>query len=321
VDNDGHMDVLAAAMGDSAIWWYQNDGAGAFVKYLISDEVPAARSVAYGDFNGDGHLDAVSGSSEVDQGNTDDGMVAWYESDGASPPQFTKHVISDDVPGQRSIVVADLDGDGDLDVGGCSRLDGTVAFYENTGGKKGYGGTYGGGSYGGGSYGGDTEFVKHVASNETLSAFGIAACDVDLDGIDDMISASPQLHEIAWYKLEDDGSFTKHVIYEGANGAFRLACGDVDGDGDYDIFSADNQGGTVGFYENLCTSPDESSSSWKKNTVTCGEEVPDFEVHVVTSILDSPRSVALGDLDGDGFLDLLSASVDDDTVAWYQNKC
>jgi len=307
MDDDGDLDVLSASLGDSTIAWYMNDGDGGFMKYVISDEAFSARSVAAGDLNGDGILDAASGSSETTMGNETDGKLAWYKSDGGSPPTWETYVIADP-PGQRDVVIADLDGDGDMDIGGCSRLDHTVAFYEN--------------------YDGEGNFIKHVASNETLSAYGITACDLDLDGIDDMIAASPQLHEVAWYKLEDDGSFTRYVIGEGALGAFRVACGDVDGDGDYDVFSADNQGGTISFYENKCTTPkkvwseSEDGDEWEeKPSCRRNQKVPKFEAHIITSILDTPRSVALGDLDGDSDLDVLSASSGDEKVAWYENEC
>jgi len=309
MDDDGDMDVLSASLLDLTIALYTNDGTGSFAKSIIADDLPGARSVEVGDINGDGIPDVAAAGSEADQGSMTDGSVVWYASSGGSPLEWTKQIITTDAPGQRGIVIADLDGDGDLDVGANSRLDGTVAMYANDDGKG-------------------SAWTKVVASNTTNNAYGIAACDLDLDGVDDIISASPELAEIAWFKFEEDGAFSKYVIYDGALGAFRVTCGDVDGDGDYDVFSADNEGNTIGFYENKCTTPkrtwseSEDGDEWEeKPSCRRNQKVPKFEAHIITSILDTPRSVALGDLDGDGFLDLLSASVDDDTVAWYQNKC
>jgi hypothetical protein len=43
------------------------------------------------------------------------------------------------------------------------------------------------------------------------------------------------------------------------------------------------------------------------------------EQQVITSLVDGAYSVYAADLDGDGDVDVLSASYNDDTVAWYQN--
>ena len=41
--------------------------------------------------------------------------------------------------------------------------------------------------------------------------------------------------------------------------------------------------------------------------------------HVITTSADSVFSVFAIDIDGDGDTDVLSASANDDTVAWYEN--
>merc|ERR1711977_209199 len=44
-----------------------------------------------------------------------------------------------------------------------------------------------------------------------------------------------------------------------------------------------------------------------------------FTKHAITTSADDARSVYAIDVDGDGDLDVLSASFRDDTVAWYEN--
>jgi hypothetical protein len=46
-----------------------------------------------------------------------------------------------------------------------------------------------------------------------------------------------------------------------------------------------------------------------------------FAERVITTLADDPYAVVAIDVDGDGDVDALSASKDDDTVAWYENDC
>ena len=66
------------------------------------------------------------------------------------------------------------------------------------------------------------------------------AADVDGDGDMDVLSASQNDDEIAWYENTDGaGSFgPQQVISNLANGASSVFAADVDGDGDMDVFSA-----------------------------------------------------------------------------------
>ena len=61
-----------------------------------------------------------------------------------------------------------------------------------------------------------------------------------------------------------------------------------------------------------------SDSPWI--TVTDGSSgVDSFETHIITTSLQDASSVYAADMDGDGDMDVLSASESDDTIVWYEN--
>ena len=53
---------------------------------------------------------------------------------------------------------------------------------------------------------------------------------------------------------------------------------------------------------------------------TFGFGQPAFDVHTITTSAYGARSVYAIDVDGDGDMDVLSASDQDDTIAWYENN-
>ena len=75
----------------------------------------------------------------------------------------------------------------------------------------------------------------------------------------------------------------------------------MDGDGDLDIVSASGLDNTIAWYENN------------------GAANPSFTAADIATSADGAESIDLADLDNDGDLDIVSVSMDDDTVAWYEN--
>ena len=59
--------------------------------------------------------------------------IAWYENDGAANPTFTAADIATSADGAIDVFIADMDGDGDMDILSASGLDDTIAWYENDG--------------------------------------------------------------------------------------------------------------------------------------------------------------------------------------------
>ena len=108
--------------------------------------------------------------------------------------------------------------------------------------------------------------------------------------------------KIAWYENDGNQVFTEQVITTNAWGATSVYATDVDGDGDMDVLSASSK-------------PDDKIViTWYEND---GNQV--FTEQVITTNANGAFSVYATDVDGDGDMDVLSASRDDDKIAWYEN--
>jgi hypothetical protein len=80
----------------------------------------------------------------------------------------------------------------------------------------------------------------------------VAAADLDADGDLDVLSASREDDEIAWYENTDGaGSFgPQQLISEAADFTYSVFVGDVDRDGDLDVLSASSHDNEIAWYSN-----------------------------------------------------------------------
>ena len=249
-----------------------------------------------------------------------------------APPNqpATPELISTEADGAIFTSLADADNDGDLDIFVASRIDDTLAWYENLGGSF--------------------SATPTVISSTANGAIALITADLDQDGDPDAISASLADDTIAWYE-NTGGSFnsTANVVSDLVDGAVSVAIADLDNDNDLDIVSAAFFGDEIRWHENVNGSFASSSSistaadgartvatadlngdgyidvlsaSRIDNKIAWYKNLGDgsFSEQNVIAIADGAFSVTSADLDGDGDLDVISASRDDDTVAWYENQ-
>ncbi len=328
VDGDLDMDVLAASFDDDTVAWYENDGASppTFTAHTITTTANGARSVFAADVDGDGNTDVLSA-------NRYDQTVAWYENDGASPPVWTTHTITATAQIAESVFASDLDGDTDMDVLSAENSADKIAWYENDGASP-------------------PSWTARIVSTTADGASSVFAADVDGDMNMDLLSASIFDDKIAWY--ENDGAspptFTAHTISTTADGANTVFAADVDGDGDMDVLSASGIDDRIAWYENSGASPptwtartisttagnsvfaadvdgdtdmDVLSASFHDNEIAWyennGASPPAWTPHTITTSADGATAVFAADMDGDADTDVLSGSLSDDTIAWYEN--
>lgn len=338
INNDGKMDVVTAAAGANTIAWYENSGGIPiqWIKHTISTAVDGPLCVYVADLDNDGKLDVISASNYDDK-------VAWYHNDGGNPPSWTAHTITTSADGASSLSVADLDADGDLDVISSSRWDNRIAWYENTGGNplSWTMHTITTSAFDvrcvfaakvndddridilAGSVSDDTvawyenqggsppTFVQRIISNKLYDGPGpVCGADLDGDGDCDVIAGLYAANKIVWYEnmggatpiwrfhyLKDAGSIANY-----AKGPFSICIKDMDKDGDLDVVAANR-------YSNI--------TAWYENDGSPG--IGQWVEHIISaSTIDVRRAVPV-DLDGDGNMDVVTASDGDNTFAWHTN--
>ena len=164
IDRDGDTDLLLGTL------WLRNDG-GSFSSHQLSTTADTPDRNKLADVNGDGRLDAIVGFEGI---NSPDRMVrlVWFEQPADPTGLWAEHVI-DVIVAPMSLDVADMDGDGDLDVvAGEHELtveDGRLFVYENA---DGVGGAW----------------VPHLVFTGDEHHDGSQVVDIDSDGDLDLVS-------------------------------------------------------------------------------------------------------------------------------------
>ena len=169
---------------------------------------------------------------------SNDNKIVWFENTDGAGFFGPQQVVSCVVDGAQSVIAADIDGDGDLDLASASLLDDKIAWYENTDGA----GTFG---------------PQQVVSTAADGAQSVIAADMDGDGDLDLASASQWDNKIAWYENTDGaGSFgPQQVVSTAADGAYSVIAADIDGDGDLDLASASRDDDKIAWYQSSLFAP------------------------------------------------------------------
>ena len=118
VNGDGKADFLCSRGHGRGLVWYE---APRWTPREINDQLVGPHSIAIGDIDGDGDVDAVTCAK-------DSAIAAWFENDGKG--NFTTHHIYEN-QASYDIRLVDMDGDKDLDVLIAGQASQNVVWYEN----------------------------------------------------------------------------------------------------------------------------------------------------------------------------------------------
>ncbi len=198
IDNDDDNDVIAGY--GNTVSWFINDGDGNFTdeRLLTVEEYFASnvQTVYAADMNNDGDMDVLSAS-------WGDSKIAWYENIGYTNFNEEQQIISVLAIGASDLHPADFDGDGDLDVVSSSAMDGRIIWYQNVLEQS-----------------EDHDFIRYVLTATASGASSVYAADIDIDGDNDIISASADNNKIQW--LQNDFDFVFNWYYEYCEGDTTL---------------------------------------------------------------------------------------------------
>ncbi|MCB9850200.1 MAG: VCBS repeat-containing protein [Phycisphaerales bacterium] len=279
IDSDGVIDVLGASYNDNEIaWWDNTEGDGSsWTKHVVDTTFGGAFSVFATDVNGDGRIDVVGAGYGSRQ-------IAWWESTSGDGTAWTKRTIDANFAYPTKVHSADVDGDGDMDVLASSYDASQIAWWENENSDG-------------------SAWQKHVIASGFGKVQDVYVADMDGDGYLDVVGASSDLRDIAWWRnANGDGSvWQKTTIADNFNGVSAVVAADFDHDGDIDVAGSALGAGDIAWWENTAG----DGSQWSERTVD-----GDF---------GAADNVAIGDFNGDGLLDLIGGAASINQIAWWKN--
>jgi hypothetical protein len=224
----------------------------------------------------------LDGDTDILSVGRQDGF-RWHENLAGDGSMWSEHFVAALNQGW-SVVAADVDDDGVVDaVTGATGVNGVV-WHENAAGDG-------------------STWTEHTVSSTSLSARGLCAADVDGDGDLDIVSGAEDTGAVTFHRnLTGDGTSWSEVVIGVNQATISVTTADLDGDDDLDVVSASTNDNRVMWYRNV-----EGTG-----TVWAGQPV--------TTTAEGAHGVDTADFDGDGDLDVVSASFQDDEVAWHRNR-
>jgi len=279
IDNDGDLDVIAAAAGDTKVTWTQNNGSGSFGSQNI---IPAG--TISGNMNGQDILPLdVDNDGDFDIVTNFNNILTWNENIDGLGNFGPQQLIIGNLSYIEAIFAADIDNDGKEDLL-VTQNDDKIIWLQNLS-----------------AVGAFSDPL--VITTTTDSPHSVIAADVDNDGDLDVFSASWNDDKIAWYEnLDGQGGFgSQQIISSSVDGAFSIYASDIDGDNDLDVIASASAGDKVYLFKN----EDGEGDFGNQNIITMATDYPMFSFTF--------------DVDSDGDEDVISSSGLDDKLAWYEN--
>jgi FG-GAP-like repeat/FG-GAP repeat len=292
LNGDGTPDLVTANNSASTLSVLLNKGDDTFQAKHDYRTGRGPQSVAIGDLNGDGTPDIVTANfypGGFFQRDANSVSVLLNTGDGSF---WARHdFATGSIP--VSVAIGDLNGDGKPDLAIADAGAGTVSMLLNRG-------------------NGSFWARRHYAVG--YDPRSVAISDLNGDGRPDLVAANyyratgdPQhgANSVSVLLNRGDGTFTGKRDFRTGSGPISVAIGDLNGDGEPDLAIAD-------------PGPDDTPAATVSVLFNRGDGSFERKHDYLTG--GRPESVAIGDLNGDGKLDLATANEDASTVSVLFNN-
>jgi hypothetical protein len=302
-------------------------GAGEWPRVRVSAN-PSDEGFGIADVDGDGDLDVAAGTADGQR-------VEWYRNPGNGAADWTAYPLGDvsDFGFPDRFALADLDGDAKPDVVGSEEngvaADARTVWWEQP-----------------------DDPTQPAWTRRTLVTQGstnsMDVADFDGDGDVDVVTGEHR-GSLAVTIFENDGSagFAPHAVDEGKESHLGVRPLDVDGDGDLDLVSIaydapqqihlwrNDSGAEVPFRRVLIDDDLPGYLDDKSVGDLDGDALPDILIGTNTQLVwyrapaweraqiapgqNFTTDMQVGDVDGDGDLDVIAAEYDIERVEWLRN--
>jgi hypothetical protein len=247
-------------------------------KHIIDDAFDYAFGVHAADVDMDGDYDILGAAQEGD-------FIAWWRNEGGDSISWTKIIIDDNFDGATSVSAVDIDADLDIDIVGSAWQANEIALWINNGESP-------------------IGWTKHTIKSGFNFAHEAYCYDLDQDDDIDILGASSEDHQIAWWRNDggDPIIWTEQIIANNFMGAKSARVADFDEDGLLDVV------GTA-FYDDEII--------WWRNS---GGEPIIWEENIIIDNFDGAHRAEVCDMDFDGDMDIVGAAYFAKEISWWRNN-